>query len=174
MEDSSADPEPAPIRKPVLDLQIACVGVSVPTKKRLHTWYSACLPAHLRQSEVTVRVVDEQESRTLNASFRQKDKPTNVLSFPSEIPKELGIPFLGDLVICANIVKQESAEQNKSEDAHWAHMIVHGTLHLIGYDHEQDVEAEEMEALETHILQGLGFASPYDTSDTNTPKGNLQ
>lgn len=116
--------------------------------------------------DVAIRIASSEEVQTLNQEFRNKNKPTNVLSFPAEFPPELAAEIddaeLGDIVICAAVVEQEAAEQGKTIAAHWAHMVVHGMLHLQGYDHIADIEAEEMEALETKILAGLGFANPYE------------
>lgn len=117
--------------------------------------------------DISVRMVDEQESHQLNLHYRQKDKPTNVLSFPSELPEEIlamldQVP-LGDLVICVPVVIQEAREQHKTPEAHLAHLVVHGTLHLMGYDHEtSEQDAEDMEALEVEIMQALGFNNPYE------------
>ena len=111
--------------------------------------------------EMTVRIVDEAESHELNLNYRGKDRPTNVLSFPFECPDEVELPLLGDLVICRQVVEREAQEQDKPVMAHWAHMVVHGSLHLLGYDHIEDDEAEEMESLEAQIMTGLGFADPY-------------
>src|SRR5690606_24067449 len=97
--------------------------------------------------------------------YRHQDKPTNVLSFPADIPAELNLPLLGDLVICAPVVEREAMEQRKTLEAHWAHMVVHGTLHLVGYDHITEPEAEEMESLETKILTGMGFPPPYEINE---------
>lgn len=105
--------------------------------------------------------MDEAESRDLNNTYRGKDKPTNVLSFPFEAPPEVELPLLGDLIICRQVVEREAAEQEKTVEEHWAHMVVHGSLHLLGYDHIEDSEAEEMEALETEIMQSMGYADPY-------------
>lgn len=110
---------------------------------------------------VSLRVVDELESQQLNADYRGKDYPTNVLSFPMEMPEGITLPILGDLAICAAVVAKEAAEQHKTEQAHWAHMVVHGMLHLQGFDHIDDAEAEEMEALEREILANLGYSDPY-------------
>ncbi|EEQ20787.1 metalloprotease [Yersinia intermedia ATCC 29909] len=112
-------------------------------------------------AEVTVRLVDEAESHELNLTYRGKDKPTNVLSFPFEAPPEIELPLLGDLIICRQVVEQEAIEQEKALLAHWAHMVVHGSLHLLGYDHIVDDEAEEMESIETEIMQSLGYPDPY-------------
>lgn len=111
--------------------------------------------------ELSIRVVGRKESQTLNQHYRGKDKPTNVLSFPAEFPEGLDIPLLGDLVICSPVVASEADEQNKTLEAHWAHMVIHGTLHLMGYDHIHDKDAELMEALETSLLQSLGYDDPY-------------
>lgn len=111
--------------------------------------------------EITIRVVDETESQELNSAYRGKDKPTNVLSFPFEQPPGLNLPLLGDLVVCQSVVATEAEQQNKTLTAHWAHMLVHGTLHLLGYDHINDEEAEQMESLEVQILNSLGIDDPY-------------
>ena len=110
---------------------------------------------------MTIRLVDSEESHQLNLEYRGKDKPTNVLSFPFEAPPSVELDLLGDLVICKQVVESESNQQDKPLVAHWAHMVVHGSLHLLGYDHIEDDEAEEMEALESQIMQQLGFDDPY-------------
>ena len=112
-------------------------------------------------AEITIRLVDSDESQQLNNQYRGKDKPTNVLSFPFEVPTGIELDLLGDLVICAPVIAAEAIEQNKSENAHWAHMVIHGCLHLLGYDHINDQEAEEMEALEIALLAKLNIADPY-------------
>lgn len=134
----------------------------------------ACIAETLKQldydspCDISVRLVDEKESHQLNMHYRQKDKPTNVLSFPSELPEEIlamlnEVP-LGDLVICVPVVIKEAKEQQKSPEAHLAHLVVHGTLHLMGYDHEtSEQDADDMEALEIEILKNLGFANPYES-----------
>ena len=118
----------------------------------------------LAQAEISIRLVDREESQALNRDYRQKDKPTNVLSFPADLPEIVDLPLLGDLIICASVVEQEAKEQDKASTAHWAHMVIHGTLHLLGYDHIDNHEAEAMEALETDILATLGIACPYHSS----------
>ncbi|MEZ5503505.1 MAG: rRNA maturation RNase YbeY [Halioglobus sp.] len=135
----------------------------VPAEDDLRNWITAALAGRTAQEqpEVCVRLVDTDEMATLNATYRGKAGPTNVLSFPASLPPELGIPLLGDIVICAPVVRAEAAQQGKSPDAHWAHMTVHGTLHLLGYDHLHEEEAAIMEALESAILNELNFTCPY-------------
>ncbi|QQK72943.1 rRNA maturation RNase YbeY [Pectobacterium versatile] len=146
----------------ILDLQIASEQVQgLPEEKDFQRWLEGVLPQFQEVAEVTIRIVDEAESRDLNNTYRGKDKPTNVLSFPFEAPPEVELPLLGDLIICRQVVEREAAEQEKTVEEHWAHMVVHGSLHLLGYDHIEDSEAEEMEALETEIMQGMGYADPY-------------
>lgn len=145
-----------------IDLQIASQSQDLPTEPQLKAWAQAALNSHRANAELSLRIVDEDESQQLNGQYRQKDKPTNVLSFPADLPEELQLPLLGDLVICAPVVAREAEEQNKALDAHWAHMLVHGTLHLLGYDHIDETDATEMEALETQIITELGFAPPYE------------
>ncbi|CAM4308786.1 rRNA maturation RNase YbeY [Vibrio agarivorans] len=145
-----------------LDLQLAVENEStLPTQLQFQQWLEAAITLFHPQAEVTVRIVDEQESHQLNHEYRGKDKPTNVLSFPFETPPGIELDLLGDLIICRQVVEREAQEQNKPLHAHWAHMVVHGSLHLLGYDHIEDDEAEEMESLETEIMQKLGFEDPY-------------
>ena len=145
-----------------VDLQIATENIEgLPTEEQIVQWATAVVQPEGDKVEMTVRIVDEAESHDLNLTYRGKDRPTNVLSFPFECPDEVELPLLGDLVICRQVVEREAAEQEKPLMAHWAHMVVHGSLHLLGYDHIEDNEAEEMESLETQIMQGLGFDDPY-------------
>lgn len=146
-----------------LDLQCACEAAYLPQEDDFLRWLEAALQGQKDHTELTVRLVDTNESQQLNRDYRGKDKPTNVLSFPADLPPEIELPLLGDLVICADVVAQEATEQGKTNEAHWAHMTVHGCLHLLGFDHIDDQEADEMEALETQILQGLGYPAPYET-----------
>ena len=136
----------------------------IPAENQLITWAEKALLQD-EDSQVTLRIVDADESQALNKEFRGKDKPTNVLSFPMEMPDEfaqaLELNLLGDLVVCAAIVEQESDQQKKTTDAHWAHMLTHGMLHLQGYDHINDDDAEAMETLEIKILKQSGFDNPY-------------
>ena len=148
--------------KMIIDLQIACEQeTGLPTAEQIEQWATAAVKPQSDEVEMTVRIVDEAESHALNLNYRGKDRPTNVLSFPFECPDEVELPLLGDLVICRQVVEREAQEQDKPVIAHWAHMVVHGSLHLLGYDHIEDDEAEEMESLETQIMTGLGFADPY-------------
>ena len=150
----------------ILDLQIATDdNQNLPTEEQIMQWLNVILPQFMDNAEITIRIVDEQESQQLNNTYRHKDKPTNVLSFPFESPIEIEVPLLGDLIICKQVVEAEAKEQDKSLTSHWAHMIVHGCLHLLGYDHILDEEAEEMENIEIDIMQQLGFDNPYQPID---------
>lgn len=148
-----------------LDLQIATNSNSLPTNADFEKWVTAVLNSKMDCAELTIRIVEPQESQQLNNTYRSKNKPTNVLSFPFEAPLEVELPLLGDLVICASVVENEAKEQNKPLLAHWAHMTVHGCLHLLGYDHIDDTEAEEMESIEIDIIQRLGFNNPYEEQE---------
>lgn len=138
-----------------------------PTRQQFKQWAHAALlqadPKLLQADaiELTVRLVDKSESAFFNEKYRHKKGPTNVLSFPSEMSDLETARYLGDLIICAPLVQEEALAQEKQSIAHWAHLTVHGTLHLLGYDHEESAEAEEMEALETGILATLGYKDPY-------------
>ena len=145
----------------ILDLQLASTASNLPSEAQIQLWLNAAVSPFQPEAEVTVRIVDETESQQLNFDYREKDKPTNVLSFPFQCPPGIELPLLGDLVICAGVVAQEAKEQNKTLDAHWAHMVVHGSLHLLGFDHINEEDATEMEAEEIQILAELGFADPY-------------
>ncbi|MDG3087420.1 rRNA maturation RNase YbeY [Vibrio hannami] len=145
-----------------LDLQIAVENQeNLPSEADFQKWLQTTVSQFQPEAEVTIRLVDEQESHELNHEYRGKDKPTNVLSFPFEVPEGIEINLLGDLIICKQMVEKEASEQHKDVVAHWAHMVVHGSLHLLGYDHIKDDEAEEMESLETEIMQSMGFEDPY-------------
>ncbi|ACO77144.1 putative metalloprotease [Azotobacter vinelandii CA] len=152
-----------------LDLQVASVR-PLPAEDDFRRWCELALRQRSADSELTIRLVDEEEGRELNRTWRHKDYPTNVLSFPAEVPEGLlDIPLLGDLVICVPVVEREAAEQDKAADAHWAHLVIHGCLHLLGYDHIEDAEAEEMESLERDLLAELGYPDPYDGDDLPEP-----
>ena len=143
------------------DIDFECLSrAAVPDPQDFHRWATAALQG--RHAELGIRVVDEDEGRRLNRRYRGRDKPTNVLSFPADLPPGVDLPLLGDLVICAPVVIREAGEQNKDVTAHWAHLTVHGVLHLLGHDHETSVEAGLMEAQERRVLAGLGFSDPYD------------
>ncbi len=150
-----------------IDIQSATTE-SVPDEDDIRRWISATLSGRREQdTEISLRLVDSEEMAALNQGYRGKNGPTNVLSFPSDLPIDLGLPLLGDIVICAPVVRDEAAQQGKTLEAHWAHMTVHGTLHLLGYDHIEDDEDTLMEGLETEILAALDFPFPDRGS---TPK----
>lgn len=155
-----------------LTVDIQCASADpVPDEDDLRRWIAAALANQPSRGniEISVRLVDRAEMATLNHSYRGKPGPTNVLSFPADLPPELELPLLGDIVICAPVVRAEASAQHKSLAAHWAHMAVHGTLHLLGYDHIDAKEAIVMEALESAILAGLHFPCPYQA---NPPQEN--
>lgn len=149
-----------------VDLQLACnKGDHLPDLTSIEKWVSYALIGAgkeiTEENELTIRIVDSEESQSLNFQYRNKDKSTNVLSFPFQNPPGITLPLLGDLVICKQVVENEAIEQHKPISAHWAHMIIHGTLHLLGYDHIEQSQAVEMENIETDLLIKLGFADPY-------------
>ena len=143
-----------------LDVQIASQDRSIPAESDLRRWAGA-IQSQAADATACLRIVDEEEARALNHRYRKVDKATNVLSFPASLPEETGLQFLGDVVICAPVVVQEAIRQGKDAHAHWAHLLVHGILHLQGYVHEEDDKAREMEALEISILHQLGVQNPY-------------
>lgn len=150
----------------MLDLQLATEASSLPSQADFERWVGKALHDSGRnETELTIRLVDEQEGRELNSQYRGKDYATNVLSFPFEVPEGIDLPLLGDLVICAPVMAREAAEQEKTEQAHWAHLVIHGTLHLLGYDHIKDEDAALMEGREIALLAELGFADPYGDRD---------
>jgi len=139
---------------------------SLPESELISQWAEQALDKEHQDAEITLRVVEAKESQALNKEWRKKDTATNVLSFPvGEVIEQLP-NLLGDIVICAPIVEQEAKEQEKSIEAHWAHLIIHGILHLQGYDHESDEEANKMESKEIKILKKSGYANPYETKST--------
>lgn len=148
---------------PGLDIQYAVDADSLPARHEFERWVRSALEAGDNTLELAIRIVDEQEGRQLNSQYRGKDKATNVLSFTFEAPPGIDSDYLGDLVICAPLVQREARQQHKPEKHHWAHMVVHGVLHLRGYDHQLEQQAVEMEALERKILAGLGIQNPYQT-----------
>jgi probable rRNA maturation factor len=152
----------------VVDVQYAVDdgAAGLPSPHEFERWAAAALAGRCGGGELTIRVVGAAEGAALNETYRRRRGPTNVLSFPSEHFPEMELPLLGDLVMCAPVVMREAQEQHKILQAHWAHMTVHGSLHLLGYDHEEAAEAEEMEGLETAILNGLGYPDPYKDGET--------
>lgn len=154
-----------------VDVDVASSVTSVPDESEIQSWVADAIRelAVKRDCEVSIRIVDEEEGRELNKRYRNIDKATNVLSFPSDEESPIvltpGVPYLlGDIVICGPIVEREAAAQNKAPAAHWAHLLVHGTLHLLGHDHTIHSEAEVMEAIETRILERRGVKDPYIAS----------
>lgn len=151
--------------KLTLDLQVASELNDLPDAEQLRRWLSLTLHGYRKRVELSVRLVDRDESRSLNEAYRGRPRPTNVLSFPFDLPEgvedEALCDLLGDLVICAPVVRDEAAEQGKAETHHWAHMVIHGTLHLLGFDHIDEADAEIMETLERRILAELGIPDPY-------------
>jgi probable rRNA maturation factor len=154
-----------------VDLQVACQVDSIPAEIEVRSWlekaYEAGRPNASGQCDVSVRIVNEKEIRTLNRQYRQQDMPTNVLAFPAGSPDEFaGLPVdvaqpLGDLVICGPVVEREAEDQGKNPASHWGHLLVHGMLHLLGYDHETSGQAAEMETMEKRILADRGYEDPY-------------
>ena len=139
------------------------VAKGVPSSPSFREWVEAALRGARRRkaTELSIRIVGAKEGRALNRDYRGKDYATNVLSFPAELPPGIKLPLIGDLVICAPVVAREAREQGKNPRDHYAHMTIHGVLHLLGHDHENDADAQRMEALETRILASLGIGDPY-------------
>lgn len=150
-----------------LDINSDCSDI--PDAATMQYWVGVALAGHRDEAELSVYVVDEPEGAEFNLRYRNKPGATNVLSFPADLDLPEPLPLLGDLVICAPVVSREAREQGKSAAAHWCHMLVHGTLHLLGYDHQNDPEAERMEQLETELLASLGFAPPYEIVNPQRP-----
>jgi probable rRNA maturation factor len=151
-----------------VEVQIASDIGDLPDEEQLRNWVTSALQAvdanAGKDFELSVRLVDEDEARELNGRYRNKDKATNVLSFPFEdfdgLPEDMVRP-LGDIVVCAPVVAQEASQQKKALLDHWAHMVIHGTLHLLGYDHQNEAQSDTMETLEISILRGFGIENPY-------------
>jgi len=152
-----------------LDLQDASSGCEIPAQSLLKLWVRAAIGTQRRQAEISLRIVDAAEMIELNGLYRDKPQPTNVLSFPADLPPELKLPHLGDIVACAAVIEREAREQRKALNDHWAHMLIHGTLHLLGFDHIEPSEAEIMENLEIEILTTLQIANPYLEVASATP-----
>ena len=144
-----------------IEIQTIFKSNGQPDQEQIQRWVDAALEGFNQGTEIVVRIVDEQESAELNEQYRHKKGPTNILSFPVEVPEGIELNLLGDLVICAPILEKEALEQHKALTDHWAHIIVHGVLHLLGYDHIDDDEAELMESKEITNLNTLSIKNPY-------------
>jgi len=144
-----------------LQVQRAASAEDLPTDPQFERWVETALGA-CADAVLTIRIVDREEGRQLNARYRGKDAATNVLSFPAELPAEVDLPLLGDIVLCAPVVAAEARAQGKALEAHWAHLTVHGVLHLLGHDHQRPEEAAAMESLEVRLLDSLGITNPYE------------
>jgi probable rRNA maturation factor len=144
----------------IIDFEDA-TGICPIASDQVVSWVESLASEIEEASELVIRVVDANESQKLNKTFRDKDYPTNVLSFPADIQLPEGPTILGDIAICLPVVKREADEQSKCFDQHFAHMVVHGCLHLMGYDHEDEDDADQMEAKEIGILENLGYPNPY-------------
>lgn len=151
------------VRRPVVHVGYALPRRGIPSAGSFRQWVAAALAGarHRKPAELSIRIVGAREGRALNRQYRGKDYATNVLSFPVELPQGVASALLGDLVICAPVVAREAREQTKAPGDHYAHLTVHGVLHLLGFDHQHEREAARMESLETRILAGLGIANPY-------------
>lgn len=157
-----------------LDLQIASEDDDHPPPQLIQQWITSAIEGRYNEDvELTVRIVDIKEITQLNNDFRQKNQPTNVLSFPAEIPDHIDLPLLGDLVICSAVVADEALKQQKPLENHWAHMVIHGTLHLLGYDHIDDHEAQVMESLETNILANFNIPNPYTFTEIAATEASI-
>ena len=148
----------------LIDRQVAIDEPLLPSLEQLTLWVDCVFSCHPEDErlELTIRLVDGAESQALNRDYRGKDKPTNVLSFPFENPPGMTLPLLGDLIICHDVVAQEASEQHKPLTHHYAHIVIHGILHLMGYDHIDEQEAEEMEQIERELLASLDIPDPYN------------
>ncbi|WP_027157402.1 rRNA maturation RNase YbeY [Methylobacter luteus] len=144
-----------------IDIQRIFESEGQPDEAQIQAWIDAALEDVSQDTEIVIRIVDEAESAQLNDQYRHKKGPTNILSFPFEVPDGIDLNLLGDLVICAPVVAREAVEQHKLPIHHWAHIIVHGVLHLLGYDHIDEDEAEQMEGKEIEILKKLNINNPY-------------
>jgi probable rRNA maturation factor len=151
-----------------VDIQRTIELDSLPSDDNFQLWVDRALADYSQDAEVVIRIVDTEEMAELNSQYRSKQGPTNILSFPFELPDGIeGIDLLGDLVVCSAVLEQEAKQQNKALSAHWAHIIIHGVLHLLGYDHLTDDEAIEMESKEVVLLQELHIDNPYQEKEVN-------
>jgi probable rRNA maturation factor len=149
-----------PVRLDVA-VEYAIPRAGLPAAVSFRKWVAAALAGRIREADLAIRIVGTKEGRALNRHYRGRDYATNVLSFPAELPEGVKLPLLGDIVLCAPVVAREAREQKKALAAHWAHLTVHGALHLLGWNHEDTREAECMEQLEREILAELGIGDPY-------------
>ena len=150
----------------IIEIQRISTITDLPDDAQIEQWANVALHGLSDSIEMVIRIVDEDESAQLNETYRHKSGATNVLSFPFDVPEGIELNLLGDLVICAPVLAREAQVQNKTIMAHWAHIIIHGTLHLLGYDHIDDVDAQEMEEKEIALLQTLSISNPYDDNST--------
>lgn len=144
-----------------LEIQSIYQGSSLPTEQQFQRWIDTVLTNPQTESEVVIRIVDIEEITALNLQYRHKQGATNILSFPVDLPDEVALNLLGDLVICAPVIESEAQQQHKQLSHHWAHIVIHGVLHLCGYDHIEEQQANEMEALEIQLLKKLTISNPY-------------
>ena len=149
-----------PVRLDVA-IEYACPRAGLPAAVSFRKWVAAALKGRIREADLAIRIVGAREGRSLNRHYRGKDYATNVLSFPAELPEGVRLPLLGDIVLCAPVVAREAKEQKKALVEHYAHLTVHGALHLLGWNHEDAREADAMEQLEREILAELGIGDPY-------------
>lgn len=144
-----------------ITIQALTSNTFIPSRYFLQRWVNKALSKQVGTNAVNIRLVSKKESAALNSTYRHKNDPTNILSFPFEPPPGVSSAFLGDLVICAPLVNQQAKQQAKTPLTHWAHLVIHGCLHLIGYDHVHDKDATKMETLEIQLLEDLGYENPY-------------
>lgn len=152
-----------------VDIQIACECPLPVSESQMSEWVTLALSEQSKPAELTLRLVSAEEITDLNKTYRKQDKPTNVLAFPGNVPEhiELDYCFLGDVIVCPAVLASESVEHQKTQEAHWAHIIIHGVLHLLGHDHLEEQDTARMQELEIRLLSKLGFANPYDLEDKN-------
>ena len=151
-----------------VDLQDT-IQSNTPNRFHIQRWVNEALNGRIDEANLCIRIVGCEEMQHLNSTYRKKNKPTNVLAFPSDVPAgiQAELKLLGDIVICAELITKEAQEQGKPLEAHWAHIVIHGTLHLLGYDHTDDNDAKQMESIEIDILDKLGFDNPYESNHDN-------
>lgn len=150
-----------------IDIQYACTDSIPVSDENINKWAELALKTERKQAELTLRFVDKEEMTQLNHAYRQKNKPTNVLAFPANLPRDIAseYPLIGDVIICPAVLGQESQSLNKPINEHWAHIIIHGVLHLLGHDHIEEQDAVEMQAIEIKLLAKLGFENPYQAEE---------